>query len=1098
MDSKHIERDYSAHRKNVIRPYDEYVKLEIFSFDPKYTKTYLREDNTLKGKSNTAKTSWKSWSCFKSEDKQNEMKFSIKYNAKKVGDYRIDFIYEQNNAIHEKVGKKNTNTSKDLTGSIAIDGTELNPAPKFDGENNVLKRKTLFRHLSKGNHTINFSIPHNCYFYGVIIRKVIKFVGDNYYGDALGSEEGNMVLTTCTVTNGDMLKPTELSAEVFYDPDFECDESPSGFYIDYHDECNFYVKSNDNEIVQIFGGYVSSILPDSDRTKLTIHCADRLVDGQNKYILDFMTLGGGKTDPSETEYNKSMKHDFDSYPKALKYLCDIHETTLKSNITSNYTVDGEKFHKGFTITYGSNKKIKKVTASNGLTTVSKNYIMLRNKASSNKQQSWALYDAKKHSKKPVEITNYPYLHITYGLGKKKTEYSTKTTEKVDVADTSAGSQEFSKCGVSKDGKYLMAIGLPSACGEVSKYGYKYYKRIYERKCVCGSTNLVWDWHWVGKSDYGYSPCRGNSEGGSAEGHIFCKSCDRDYSIITGKDHAYCGSTNKLKAVSGITASSEAEAQKLKNGNMSAVPSTAVEVSSDDIFKAITKLAFKYRYKLGAGSSSWNTMKKVGYGDCWAFSELIFNELKRYGVSCQIREYRSTPSVGNHRTVIYKDAKGKWQDFPYREQGWGSRYDNMLNNYPIGASFHGRIIQDYKGNNMGNIKASTSTTKSQTTNVTHTKGYDKDKPFQAYLKITYSLEQSFNAKKYNVYVKMTQTPPTKYVSTSGFNFYWVNDTIKKTTLKIGSDHENQHDGLTYFLRTAVHKKADARFYLQSIHMIAPKIKATQESKDTDWYKNDKSSDDQSSCKLNLYQISFDDNAGVEGSDLPSCGKSINSMMQELNKDAGYYVNMTYGLHRKDDKINFRVVNNTMEQFIASEGDNNNILAWNSISYSPVGSLFNMSRCVFKADDLKYLYIDTHDSKSILNYGEQCTLQTSNEAISTPQAYFNAVESEKYNPSQTYTYTITVPNYPNLRIGDLVKVVANAKKLNNVKEVNSIKLTFEHDKIPRIRTEIGLGELAPDIRLQKNIQKLRSEAKDEDTSFGATATPVTEEIYYEWDR
>ena len=81
---------------------------------------------------------------------------------------------------------------------------------------------------------------------------------------------------------------------------------------------------------------------------------------------------------------------------------------------------------------------------------------------------------------------------------------------------------------------------------------------------------------------------------------------------------------------------------------------------------------------------------------------------------------------------------------------------------------------------------------------------------------------------------------------------------------------------------------------------------------------------------------------------------------------------------------------------------------------------------------------------------------------------------------------------------MKVVANAKKLNNVKEVNSIKLSFGNDKMPRLRTEIGLGELAPDIQLRQNIRKLRRDAQKESTSFDSTASPVTDEMYYEWDR
>ena len=336
MDSKHIERDYSAHRKSVIRPYDEYVKLEIFSFDPKFTQTYLREDNSLGIGSNCTETSWKSWTCLKSTDKQNDMVISLSYDATEVGDYRIDLLYEQNDYIHD--GK--TNTGKDLLGHLKIDGV-YDDDVLFDGENNIIKRITSFHHFDVGLKKIKVNVPHNCYFYGAIIRKVIKYVGDNYYGDALGSEEGNMVLTSTTLTVSDMTKPSEITADIFYDTDFECDLSPSGFYIDYHDECNFYVKTDDGTVKQVFGGYVSSILPDSNRTKLTLHCADRLIDGQNKYLLDQMQLGGGTKDVNDTGYQDHMSKNFESYPQALQYLCNVHEVTLKSNITNSYTVDGE-------------------------------------------------------------------------------------------------------------------------------------------------------------------------------------------------------------------------------------------------------------------------------------------------------------------------------------------------------------------------------------------------------------------------------------------------------------------------------------------------------------------------------------------------------------------------------------------------------------------------------------------------------------------------------------------------------------------------------------------------------------------------------------
>ena len=144
MTSRHITRDFSAHRKSVIRPYDEYCGLEIFSFDPQYTRTYLPESNTLKVKENGDKTSWKSWSCYKSSDMKNDMEFSISYNVKEYGEYRIDLLYEQSNHLHSE---KKRNTGADLTGEITISSpnkTIRDETVLFVGENNVIKRKSFY------------------------------------------------------------------------------------------------------------------------------------------------------------------------------------------------------------------------------------------------------------------------------------------------------------------------------------------------------------------------------------------------------------------------------------------------------------------------------------------------------------------------------------------------------------------------------------------------------------------------------------------------------------------------------------------------------------------------------------------------------------------------------------------------------------------------------------------------------------------------------------------------------------------------------------------------------------------------------------------
>lgn len=146
-------------------------------------------------------------------------------------------------------------------------------------------------------------------------------------------------------------------------------------------------------------------------------------------------------------------------------------------------------------------------------------------------------------------------------------YSNKQDDSSSSSEGSNDSDSFDKYGVSKDGTKIMAIGRPSAEGELNKYGYKFYKSIFKRHCpFCGSDKLHWGIFFAGNetSDYGIFPATGGSEGSSAEGIIHCSGCDADFSCITGADHmspprAY------LDRISGPTKCSKQDAYNLKRG-----------------------------------------------------------------------------------------------------------------------------------------------------------------------------------------------------------------------------------------------------------------------------------------------------------------------------------------------------------------------------------------------------------------------------------------------------------------------------------------------------------------------------------------------------
>lgn len=1096
MVSEHIQRNWTGHRQDTIRPAHEYCGVEIFSFEHKLTRKYTPND-AITG-SNHKKVSHRHLTCYESSDSKKAFYLNMVYPVQEIGEYRIDILYENKNS-KDNVGNysfKSSNVDEVYSENVITSLKELNPKInevnvnivteddvlgkgniKFDGEKNILKRKTIFTTVKEtGNRTLSLELPANVYFIGVIIRKIVMFTGDNL--DTVGT---NMALPECEVTMASQINPAEANFSVYYDYRFDNILSRTGLYMNYMDEVNVYYKTDadEGEVLRRFGGYVSNVNLNEDKTEIKFSCADRRIDGEHKFILDSLLILKGTGDDETSSYVNPI--NFETYGQALKYLADIHEVTLDSNIQPNYLVDGEKYNKGQAIKFGKKKDIKKVTVINAEYEVNKNFIMIRNKPESDKVQKITLYDAKaqklskplilKDITKKDDVQEFLTFHMTYGLGSAK-KTSQSTTYSTDSSN-SAGSQKFSKCGVSADGKYVMGIGLPSA-GKDSKSGWT--KGVFERKCPkCGSTKVIWDWNWgSGKA------CNGRYEGGSSEGHFFCIGCDADFSV-QGWEHVN-GSRARMKAVSNIVSSSKAEAQKLKAGNMVAVPNTAGSLSADDVLSSIAKIAKQYTYKKdGNTSSTYSAMKKSGHGDCHAFSDLIFTELKKRKVACRIYEY-ATGQSNVHRSVVYKNAKGQWTNFPYKKYGLNRMlYPTSglkLNSSPFKRYDTGGTIVDAKG----------SSSSSSTTTVTTTTGYDKDKPIQGFIRLIYSASndtsaRSFKAKTKYIDLNFTLKSPSNS-AISGLSTVWVNNATRKTSV----------DMKTWFEDNEPNKN----IYLHQIQFITPKAEKDSEGKYQDWYTFDKSTHDYSSCKMDLYNIIFDNRQALNPTDLQACGKSISNIMEEIVKSSGYRVKMTYALHRCDDKINFSVDNQTEPVFVAKEGDDNNILEWSSINDTPVSNLRNKSICVFKKADKKYYYVDTGDINSILEYGEQATLTTiSEDNTSEKEAYHTARSSDDYNPDHDYSYTIVVPYAPLLHIGDLIKILANAQQLNDVKTIQSLKIKYSNSSMPRIRTEIGCDEVEPFLRIRKEQERLRKEARSESTYFGTTATPIEDEDVYIWD-
>lgn len=288
-----------------------------------------------------------------------------------------------------------------------------------------------------------------------------------------------------------------------------------------------------------------------------------------------------------------------------------------------------------------------------------------------------------------------------------------TSNKTNQCNTTTSTNEtyWGKCGLSPDNKSLIAIGKPSAPGE-GKYPYAFHKTVFQNKCPhCHQATLVWDWNWgSGKA------CNGKHEGGSAEGHIFCKNCDMDFGCLTGREHIN-GSNNYVKVLSKPVKSSSAEANKLKKGKLPYDKKTVTKkcpkatnsnntgsLKNEDWIKKynIPSTVWKQALELtSAKKSEYNNVKAIfkwmddkipyeGYsntkygaagtlkrrkGNCVDHAHLFAAMCRSIGVKCN---YIHNPCCGKNGHVynkVYIGGKATIVDTGRGNASWGSHWGN---------------------------------------------------------------------------------------------------------------------------------------------------------------------------------------------------------------------------------------------------------------------------------------------------------------------------------------------------------------------------------------------------------------------------------------
>ena len=358
----------------------------------------------------------------------------------------------------------------------------------------------------------------------------------------------------------------------------------------------------------------------------------------------------------------------------------------------------------------------------------------------------------------------------------------------------------------------------------------------------------------------------------------------------------------------------------------------------------------------------------------------------------------------------------------------------------------------------------------TNSYTITHGFDNSQPFQAYLKIDYSVGKK-NGKEKTIYVDWSsQAPSYENTFNNDYSIQWANH--KKYIHEID---------LLSHIKTAekdFSETKDTKYYLKKVTFVndfKDQIDNIDTEEDESLIYDDK---DNSSYKMSLYDLGVSNGEIAKRESLGFCGKTLLDGMKSIIEKTNYSFQIKYNKRRDTDYINFAESTDSKDiRYRFDESFNGNIIGISNVKYSPTSQLMNSAVTIFKTQKnpnnptLNYRYAKKSKLGEIMRFGEQMKIENSSIEMGWGEASQRSYDNLMQYFQPITTFTVKSVGLAPINIGDWVETKTVNPLLTNEYQVASRKITIDVEDRPMVQTEWGLGDIDASLKVKSNLRKQR---------------------------